>query len=103
GSLAFPCGQLAACLHHWGEAERYFHEAAAMNARIGARPYLVRTRRAYASMLLDRDATGDFEHAVKLIEEGSADADHLGMKRELDRLDRLRRRMNISSVQRAAA
>jgi hypothetical protein len=30
---------------------------------------------------------GLFVRAVKLIEEGSADADHLGMRRELDRFD----------------
>jgi hypothetical protein len=86
-----------------GEAEQYFNEAAAKNARIGAWPYLVRTRRACAGMLLDRDAPEDCARAVKLIEEGSADADHLGMRRELDRFDRLRRRMNVSSVQRTAA
>jgi hypothetical protein len=70
-----------------GEAEQYFNEAAAKNARIGAWPYLVRTRRACAGMLLDRDAPEDCARAVKLIEEGSADADHLGMRRELDRFD----------------
>jgi class 3 adenylate cyclase/tetratricopeptide (TPR) repeat protein len=40
GSLAFPCGQLAACLNRWGEAEQYFDRAVEMNVRIGARPYL---------------------------------------------------------------
>jgi tetratricopeptide (TPR) repeat protein len=93
GSLAFPCGQLAACLNRWGEAEQYFDRAAEMNARIGARPYLVRTRRAHAAMLLDRDAPGDRAHAAKLIDEGRAEADRLGMRREIDRLDRLTHRM----------
>jgi class 3 adenylate cyclase/tetratricopeptide (TPR) repeat protein len=93
GSLAFPCGQLAACLHRWGEAEQYFDQAIAMNARIGARPYLVRTQRAYSNMLLDRNAPDDRARAAKLIEEVRAEADQLGMRREIDRLDRLRRRM----------
>jgi tetratricopeptide (TPR) repeat protein len=92
GSLAFPCGQLAACLNRWGEAEQYFDRAVEMNVRLGARPYLVRTLRAHAAMLLDRDAPDDRAHAAKLIGEGRADADRLGMKHEIDRLDRLRHR-----------
>jgi tetratricopeptide (TPR) repeat protein len=93
GSLAFPCGQLAACLKRWAEAEQYFDRAVEMNVRIGARPYLVRTRRAHAAMLLDRDAPDDRAHAAKLIDEGRAEADRLGMRREIDRFDRLRHRM----------
>jgi hypothetical protein len=93
GSLAFPCGQLAACLHRWGEAEQYFDRAVDMNVRIGARSYLVRTLRAHAAMLLDRDVPDDRAHAAKLIDEGRAEADRLGMRREIDRLDRLRYRM----------
>jgi class 3 adenylate cyclase/tetratricopeptide (TPR) repeat protein len=93
GSLAFPCGQLAACLNRWGQAEQYFDRAVEMNVRIGARPYLVRTRRAYASMLLDRDAPDDRARAANLIDEGRAEAERLGMRREIDRLDRLRHRM----------
>jgi class 3 adenylate cyclase/tetratricopeptide (TPR) repeat protein len=93
GSLALPCGQLAACLKRWGEAEQYFDRAVEMNVRIGARPYLVRTRRAYASMLLDRGAPDDRARAANLIDEGRAEAERLGMRREIDRHDRLRHRM----------
>jgi class 3 adenylate cyclase len=92
GSLALPCGQLAACLNLWREAEQYFIEATAMNTRIRARPYLVRTRRAYANMLLDRNASDDRARAIELIEEGWSEATHLGMRREINRLDRLRSR-----------
>jgi class 3 adenylate cyclase len=94
GSLAYPCGQLAACMRRWGEAEQYCDQAVAMNVRIGARPYLVRTRRAYASMLLDRNASGDSKRAAELIAEARAEANQLGMQRELVRLDRLCHRMN---------
>jgi class 3 adenylate cyclase/tetratricopeptide (TPR) repeat protein len=90
GSLALPCGQLAACLDRWGEAERSFNQAVEMNARIGARPYLVRSRRAYASMLLGRDMPGDRALAARLIDQGRAEAEQLGMRREIDRLERLR-------------
>jgi hypothetical protein len=44
-------------------------------------------------MLLDRDAPDDRAHAAQLIDEGLAEADRLGMRREIDRLDRLRHRM----------
>jgi class 3 adenylate cyclase/tetratricopeptide (TPR) repeat protein len=93
GSLAYPCGQLAACLKRWGEAEQFFNQAVEMNARIGARPYLVRTRRAYANMLLDRNVSGDCARAAELIAEARAEAGELGMQREIVRLERLRCRM----------
>jgi len=44
-------------------------------------------------MLLDRDAAGDRARAAEFIDEGRAEADRLGMRREIDRLDRLRHRM----------
>jgi len=43
-------------------------------------------------MLLDRNAPDDRTRAIELIGEGWSDATHLGMRREIDRLDRLRRR-----------
>jgi hypothetical protein len=42
-------------------------------------------------MLLDRNAPDDRARAAKLIDEASAEAVQLGMKREIGRLDRLRR------------
>jgi class 3 adenylate cyclase/tetratricopeptide (TPR) repeat protein len=92
GSLAFPCGQLAACLKRWEEAENYFKLAEATNERIGARPYLVRTWRAYAAMLLDRNKPDDKSLAAKLIAQAQAEADLLGMRREIERLDQLNHR-----------
>jgi class 3 adenylate cyclase/tetratricopeptide (TPR) repeat protein len=96
GSLAYPCGQLATCLHRWGEAEEYFNQAQAMNARIGAQPYLVRTLRAYATMLLDRNKTGDSTRAFELIAKGRVAANQLGMQRETVRFERLRARVDAS-------
>ncbi len=98
GSLAFPCGQFAACLGRWEEAERYFNQAAKVNAEIGARPYLVRTWRAHAKMLLDRNEPGGHSHAVELIDQAYAEADRLAMKRELVRLDRLRQRTKMFGI-----
>jgi hypothetical protein len=96
GSLALPCGLLAACLRRWDEADRYFAEAEAMNERIGARPYLVRTRRAWAAMLIDRNAPGDGERIVALMAAASGAAVEFGMQREIVRLERLSERMSTS-------
>ncbi len=87
------CGMLAACLGRWDDAERHFADALAMNERLGARPYVVRTRRAWASMLLDRHAPGDAARARDLIAAGRAEAETLGMARELVRFERLTERM----------
>jgi tetratricopeptide (TPR) repeat protein len=97
GSYALPCGLLAACLQRWDEADRYFGEAEAMNERIGARPYLVRTRRAWAAMLIDRNAPGDRARIDALMAAASGAAVELGMQREIVRLERLRERMSMSS------
>jgi len=96
GSFAWPCGMLAAVLERWDDAERHFDTALAMNERIGARPWLVRTRRSYAEMLLDRDdpsRPGDRARAAELIAAGRAEAEQLGMAREVVRFERLQARL----------
>ena len=96
GSLALPCALLAASLRRWDEADRCFGEAVAMNERIGARPYLVRTRRAWAAMLIDRNAPGDGARIAALMAAASGAAVEFGMQREIVRLERLRERMSLS-------
>jgi hypothetical protein len=88
---------LAACLDRWDDADRYFADALAMNERLGARPYAVRTRRAWAAMLLDRGAPGDSARVLDLIGAGLAEAGTLGMAREIVRLERLRARMESAA------
>jgi class 3 adenylate cyclase len=95
GSFALWCGMLAACLGRWDDAERHFADALAMNERLGARPYAVRTRRAWAAMLLDRGATGDAPRARELIAAGLAEAGSLGMAREIVRFERLSARLPV--------
>ena len=90
GSLAFPCGVLAACLELWSEADEHFNQAIAVNERLGARPYLVRTRRAYAAMLLSANRSGDRARADEQISGAITDATALGMQRELSALNQLR-------------
>jgi hypothetical protein len=93
GSLHFPAGLLASCLRRWEEAERHFEGAVAMNERLEARPWVVRTRRGWAAMLLDRNDPGDRARAADLIAAGRAEAEQLGMARELVRFERLSARL----------
>jgi len=93
GSYGLYAGMLAACLHRWDDAEGHFADALAMNERLGARPFVVRTRRAWASMLLDRNAPGDAARARDLIAAGRAEAEQLGMAREIVRFERLTGRL----------
>jgi len=53
----------------------------------------VRTRRAWAAMLRDRNAPGDAARARELIAAGRAEAEQLGMARELVRFERLAARL----------
>jgi class 3 adenylate cyclase/tetratricopeptide (TPR) repeat protein len=92
GSYGQFCGMLAACLGRWDDAERHFTDGLAMNERLGARPANARTRAAWAAMLLDRNAPGDTARARDLIAAGRAEAEQLGMARELVRFDRLTQR-----------
>lgn len=79
GSVARSLGLLATLLSRWDEAARHFEAALAMNARMGARPWVARTRHDYARMLLDRSAAGDRERALELLRAAIATAEELGM------------------------
>ena len=93
GSYSRHCGLLASCLGRCEDAERHFADTIAMNERLGARPWNVRTRRSYAEMLIDRNAPGDAARARDLIAAGRAEAEQLGMARELVRFERLSARL----------
>ncbi|HZQ38231.1 MAG TPA: LuxR C-terminal-related transcriptional regulator, partial [Dehalococcoidia bacterium] len=79
GSVARCLGLLAATMRRWDDAERHFEAALAMNARIGALPWLAITRYNYAAMLHTRGDPGDHEHAQALLAQACATADELGM------------------------
>jgi class 3 adenylate cyclase len=93
GSFGLFAGLLAACARRWDDAERHFQAALATNARIGASNELVYARRAYAAMLLDRNAPGDAARAGQLIAEGLAEAEAFGFRRHVVLLERLRDRV----------
>ncbi|MHC4995581.1 MAG: tetratricopeptide repeat protein [Planctomycetota bacterium] len=93
GSFAFYCGRLAVCLGRHDDAQRHFSDALAMNERLGARPWVVRTRRVWADMLVDRGAAGDTAEARDLIATALPEAETLGMAREVVCLERLKARL----------
>lgn len=64
----------------WEEAEHHFDDAVAMNAKMGARPWLARTQYEYARMLVAHDAPDDRERALELVNEALDTAQELDMK-----------------------
>ena len=80
GAASRYLGQLAATMRRWQEGEAHFEQALAMNAAMGAKPWLARTQYHYAQMLLARCAPGDSERARMLLEDASTIARQLGMR-----------------------
>jgi tetratricopeptide (TPR) repeat protein len=85
GSAERLLGLLAATMRRFQESEARFEAALALNARMGARPWLARTRYQYARALLERGEPGDTERARVLIDTAIEDARELGMQRVLER------------------
>ena len=77
-------------MKRWPEAERHFEAALAMNARQGGRPWLAHTQHQYAAMLLARNANGDRERAMALLDEALAAAREIGMAALAERAAALR-------------
>jgi len=76
GSMARYLGLLAATLGRFDDAERHFEHAIAMNAAMGAKPWLALSQRDFARVLLERDR----ERALELMEAAKATFRELGMK-----------------------
>jgi class 3 adenylate cyclase/tetratricopeptide (TPR) repeat protein len=79
GSASRQLGLLAATIDRHEDAERHFDSALAMNARMGARPWVARTQLDYARMLVKRDAAGDRERTRELLDAALATAREIGM------------------------
>ncbi|HLZ71009.1 MAG TPA: AAA family ATPase [Dehalococcoidia bacterium] len=97
GSVARCLGLLATTLQRWEDAERHFEAALAMNARLGALPWLAVAQCNYAAMLLARGAPGDRERAAALLAQAAATAV------KLDMASLTRRCEALSAVLQAAA
>jgi tetratricopeptide (TPR) repeat protein len=88
GAAARYLALLAATLGRPDEAAQHFEDALAVNARMGARPFLAHTQGEYAELLAARGQSGDAARAAALREEARRTAAELGMARLGARLDR---------------
>src|SRR5262245_21616349 len=88
GAASRYLGALAAVLSRWDEAEQHFHDALAMNTRMGARPWVAYTQYDYATMLLRRHQPGDHDKAQALLALALATAQELGMTRLEGKINR---------------
>jgi tetratricopeptide (TPR) repeat protein len=79
GAVSRYLGLLATTMAHWEEATQHFEDALAMNARMGARPFVARTQYEYARMLLARGQRDDRERALALLEQALQTVQELGM------------------------
>jgi DNA-binding CsgD family transcriptional regulator len=108
GTVGETLAQLEALLGHWPEAEARFEEAIDLNARMGARPALARTRAAYGAALLDRHRArcgrppsapgppcGHPQRARELLDGALATARELGMAGLEAQVEVLRRRAEL--------
>ena len=77
GSTSRFLGMLATILGRFGDAERHFDDADAMNGRLDARPLLAHTRADRARMHLARHARGDTARARGLLRQAAEAFDEL--------------------------
>jgi DNA-binding SARP family transcriptional activator len=80
GSVSRYLGILATTTKRWDEAEQHFEHALAMNARMGARPWLAHTQHDYARMLLARARGRDRERARDLLHQAHVTYREVGME-----------------------
>jgi DNA-binding CsgD family transcriptional regulator len=80
GAASRYLGLLATTMARWEEAQQHFEDALAMNAGMGARPWLAHTQQQYAVMLMARRQPGDREHTVHLLDEALMMSRALGMR-----------------------
>ncbi len=89
GATSAYLGILAAVLGRWSAAEGHFADAIAENTKMGALPYVARTKYWYARMLYARAAPGDLNEARGLAAEATRIAVSLGMTALRGKIDRL--------------
>lgn len=89
GSMARVCGRLATLLERWDEAEGHFQMALAHNSRMCFSAWEAWTKLNYGDMLLRRNAPGDTQRAMQMLQEARAFATQSGMGKVLADSDRL--------------
>jgi DNA-binding CsgD family transcriptional regulator len=80
GSASRYLGLLAAAMSKWEDATKHFENALAMNAKMGAKPWVAHTQHDYAEMLLARGQPTYYEKAGSLLDEALVIARDLGMR-----------------------
>jgi class 3 adenylate cyclase len=85
GSAARPLAQLALVMERWDDAERLLEKAMVFDERIGARPWLQRTRFLYAELLLQRDEPGDRNRALEFVNQALLECEEMGMPYDVER------------------
>lgn len=99
GAASRYLGVLAATMRQWEKAQRHFEDALAMNASMGAKPWLAHPQQQYAEMLLERGQPGDVEKALALLDEALAIGRQLGMHTLVERAVSLRQQAGFRSSQ----
>jgi DNA-binding SARP family transcriptional activator len=89
GSVSRYLGLLATATERFDDAQRHFEDAIAMNARMGARPWLAHTQHDYARMLVARDAPRDAARGRELLASAKTTCEELGMTSLVTRADAL--------------
>jgi hypothetical protein len=79
GSGSLYLGLLATTASRWSEAAAHFEASISEHERLGAVPFLTRTRYEYARMLLRRGEPADLDRAHELLERAAPTAQALGM------------------------
>jgi DNA-binding SARP family transcriptional activator len=91
GSVSRYLGLLATTTKRWEDAKLHFEDALAMNARMGARPWLAHTQHDYARMLAARHGPGDRERAQEFLDAALTTYRELCMERYAARASALAR------------
>ena len=89
GAVACPLALLAECLGRNAEAEKHFEDAITINARIGHRPQLARTRYQYALFLRARGDAAALQRSRDLAAQAVAEARALDMTWLLEQASKL--------------
>ena len=74
GSVSYFLGRLATVMSRWEDAARHFGDALVMNERMGLKPWVAHTLRAYAHLLISRPhrAAADLARAREMLEQAVA-------------------------------
>ncbi|MDX1614879.1 MAG: AAA family ATPase [Candidatus Promineifilaceae bacterium] len=96
GAAARYLGLLATTMAAWTAAERHFEEALALDAQIGARPWLAHTQYQNAAMLLTRGRATDLSRADALLADALATAQELELGLLADQVAQLKARFEIA-------